>query len=246
MATPNSTGKLLKVLESVSEEPGIHRLSTVVSATGLSKTTVHRLLSELVSYGYVKRDIAGMYRPASKFKILAARVGSTDDTKDIRRLLAQLQAQVGKTVHFALRSGDHAVYVDKVEGPDQSIRMASRPGVVVPLHSTALGKAMLSQLPTGAVRDYARRTGLPPATPKTITDVDQLLADRATVRERGYAIDDEENEPMIRCIAAPIGDSNNHAGAVSVSTVAALVDKEELVSYAYPLIHAAAAVGKLL
>ncbi len=245
--SPKATAKLLLVLEAVSRAPGVHRLSDVVACTGLAKTSVYRLLGELIANGYVARDAAGLYRPDTNLRILAARVEATDQSKDARAVLTRLQEQVDQTVHLALRSGDRAVYVDKVEGPDQSIRMASRPGVMVQLHCTGLGKAILAHLPEEEVRGYAERNGLPPVTDRAITDIDALLADGQVVRERGFAIDDGENERQIRCIAVPVFDRDRQPiGGISVSTVAALVSREELLAFAEPLERAAAEITTTL
>lgn len=245
--SPNATAKLLLVLEAVSRAPGAHRLSDLVACTGLAKTSVYRLLGELIANGYVARDPGGLYRPDTNLRILAARVEATDRNKDARVVLTRLQEQVGQTVHLALRSGDRAVYVDKVEGPDQSIRMASRPGVIVQLHCTGLGKAILAHLPEDEVRRYAERNGLPPVTDRTITDIDALLAEGRAVRERGVAIDDGENERQIRCIAVPVLDRDRQPiGGISVSTVAALVPQEELLAFAGPLARAAAEIATTL
>lgn len=236
----NATAKLLRVLEAVADPSGPHRLSTLVSRTGLAKTSVYRLLIELIDNGYVVRDANGHYRAATALNVLAAKVAAGEGAKSTNSFLRQLQEAVGNTIHFALRAGNRAVYIDKVEGTDQSIRMASRTGGDMPLHSTAIGKSILAHLPEDEVRRYALDTGLPASTNRTITTVDELLADGAAVRQRGYAIDDEENEGLIRCIGAPVFD---HAGApiggISISTIIALVPEDELRGYVPQLMSAA-------
>jgi IclR family acetate operon transcriptional repressor len=239
----NATAKVLRVLEVVSEPPGPHRLNTLVTRSGLAKTSVHRLLGELVESGYVERDALGRYRPARHLSVLAAKVMSGSMSNDVHSILTELQQEVGNTVHFALKTGHHAVYVDKVEGDEQPLHMASRPGMELALHATAIGKAILAYGPEADLRDYARRTGLPPVTANTLTSLPELIADGEHVRDRGYAIDNQENEPLIRCIAAPVFDQQHEpVGAVSISTVVALVDAEQLLSFAPQLIATAARV----
>jgi IclR family acetate operon transcriptional repressor len=239
----NATAKVLRVLEVASEPPGPYRLSTLVTRSGLAKTSVHRLLGELVESGYVERDTLGRYRPARALSVLAAKVMSGSMSNDVHSILTELQHQVGNTVHFALKTGQHAVYVDKVEGDEQPLHMASRPGMEITLHSTAIGKAILAFGSEADLRDYARHTGLPAVTAKTITSLPELIADGEHVRSHGYAIDDQENEPLIRCIAAPVFDPQHEPiGAVSISTVVALVDAEQLLSFAPQLMATAARV----
>ncbi len=244
---PNSTAKLLRVLEAVCEPPSTHRLTTLVTTTGLAKTSVYRLLGELIDNGFVMRDGDGRYRPDTALKVLAAEVRADDDSKTIRTILTELQRRVGNTIHYAVRTSDHAIYMDKVEGAEQAIRMASQPGTELQLHSTAIGKAILANLPEDEVRAYAHRTGLPSSTSQTITTLKGLLADGRLVRTRGFAIDDQENENLIRCIAVAVPDSQGHPLAgVSISTVAALVPLEELQSYAEPLANAAREISAVL
>lgn len=244
---PNATAKALRVLAAVSEPPGAHRLNEIVTGTALAKTSVYRLLRELIENGFVARDPSGAYRPDTGLQALAAKVNSTDDSKTIRALLTRLQRKTGNTIHYAVRMGDRAVYLDKVEGKDQSLLMASRPGKQIQLHTTALGKAIIAYMPEPQIRGYARRNGLPPATERSLTTIDALLADAEAVRERGFAIDDEENEPQIRCIAAPVlNPTHEPIGGVSVSTVVGLVTREQLMGFAHELINTTQAISKTL
>src|SRR5690606_20880873 len=100
------------------------------------------------------------------------------------------------------------------------------------LHCTAIGKAILAHLPRDEVEAVVASAGMPSRTPATITDLPALHAELAAVRERGYALDDEENEPTVRCLGAAVLDrSGRPRGGVSISTVTFAVDREELLSY---------------
>jgi DNA-binding IclR family transcriptional regulator len=240
--------KLLRVLEAVSNPGEAHRLSDLVKETGLTKTSVFRLLSELVDEGYVSRTPDGTYAPGRALRLLALRLAkNTDDSDQVRTRLRRLQEDVQSTIHFALRTGDWATYVEKIEDTAQPIRMASRIGAQIPLHSTAIGKAVLAYLPESEVRKYAARTGLPRRTDKTITDVESLLADGELVRNRGYSIDDEENEEHIRCMATPVFDTrHNLLGGIGITTIAPLVEQQKLESYAPLLLTAARDIMSLV
>jgi IclR family transcriptional regulator, acetate operon repressor len=102
------------------------------------------------------------------------------------------------------------VYIDKVEN-EHTVRMASRIGRRVPAYRTAVGKAILAWQGEDALRAVID-AGLPAVTERTTTDPARLRADLERVRQRGYAVDDRENEPEVRCVAAPVFD---HAGAVA-------------------------------
>jgi IclR family acetate operon transcriptional repressor len=163
--------------------------------------------------------------------VVSAGVGPT-----LRRLQ---QGAGGNTVHLAVRVSDHAVYLHKVDS-DKPYEMRSRVGNLLWLHCTAIGKAILAYLPPDEVAAVVASAGLPARTPATITDLDALRAELAAVRERGFAVDDEENETTVRCIGAAILDrAGRPRGGVSISTVTFAVDRAELLGYA-PQLHAAA------
>jgi len=247
-AKDNAAQKLLRVLEAVSNPGDAHRLSDLVKETGLAKTSVFRLLSELIDSGYVARRPDGSYAPGRALRLLALKLTAAPDDSDlIGERLRRLQADVHSTIHFALRTGDYATYVEKIEDTAQPIQIASRVGAQIPLHSTAIGKAILAHLPESEVRSYAARTGLHTRTEYTITDVAGLLADGRLVRNRGFSIDDQENEEHIRCMAVPVFDTQQHLiGGIGITTIAPLVPREKLESYAPLLMTAARDVMTLL
>ncbi len=118
--------------------------------------------------------------------------------------------------------------------------MPSRVGMSLRLHSTAIGKAILAELTDEEVRGVAVRTGLPRLTPATLTGVDELLAHLGKVRARGYAMDDEENEPGIRCVGAAVFDHTGRVlGGISISSLAMDMEREVLEELA-PVVTSAA------
>lgn len=246
-AKDNAAQKLLRVLEAVSNPGDTHRLSDLVKETGLAKTSVFRLLSELIDSGYVSRRDDGTYAPGRALRLLALKLTAAHTETDlIGDRLRRLQVDVHSTIHFALRTGDTATYVEKIEDTQQ-IQIASRVGGQIPLHSTAIGKSILAHLSESEVRSYAARTGLHTRTEFTITDVASLLADGVLVRNRGFSIDDQENEEHIRCMAVPVFDAQQHLiGGIGITTIAPLVPREKLESYAPLLMTAARDVMALL
>ena len=203
-----SIDKALTVLEALAEH---HRVTDIAAGTGLPKSTVHRILQSLVGWGFARADGSGGYLPGPRILTLAGKVMSRfDPAQHADSALLRLRDRTGFTVHFAVRSGDEAVYVRKLEGL-RPYQMASRVGMSMLLHSTAIGKAILAQLRDEEVTVITSRTGLERRTQHTITDSGALLDHLAEVRRRGYTIDDEENEAGIRCVGAPVFD---HTGAV--------------------------------
>jgi IclR family acetate operon transcriptional repressor len=120
-----------------------------------------------------------------------------------RPVVSQLVDEVGETANMAVLEGDEAVYVAQVPSK-HSMRMFTEVGRRVQPHCTGVGKALLSQLPDDRVREILRRTGMAAQTPHTFTDQDALLSELHRIREQGYALDDEEQEIGVRCVAVPL------------------------------------------
>jgi DNA-binding IclR family transcriptional regulator len=219
VVTPRTGGgsidKALTVLEALAEH---RRVTDIAAGTGLPKSTVHRILQALVGWGFARADGNGGYLPGPRILTLAGKVMSRfDPAQHADSALQTLRDRTGFTVHFAVRSGDEAVYVQKLEGLGP-YQMASRIGMSMRLHSTSIGKAILSQLGDEEVNVITSRTGLERRTPRTITEAGTLLTHLAEIRRRGYSIDDEENEGGIRCVGAPVFDHTGTVmGGVSVS-----------------------------
>lgn len=218
--------KAFDVLESLAE---FERVTDIAAATGLPKSTVHRVLQALIERGFARSDGTGAYQPGPRILTLAGKVTQRlDPARQAEPALRRLRDATGHTVHFALRTGDEAVYVAKVTGL-RPYQMSSRVGMSIPLHSTAIGKAVLA-LSQEDVREFARRVGLPRRTPQTLTTVSGLRTELGVTRARGFAIDAEENEAGIVCVGAAVRDHAGHVvGGVSVSTLRHdLADPEQL------------------
>ncbi|GLZ02859.1 IclR family transcriptional regulator [Actinomadura sp. NBRC 104412] len=240
----NAVSKALNVLEAAVAGTGPRRLADIAADSGVPKASAHRILAALNELGFIANEGDGTYRAGTRMLALAEEVRAVGGA-GVGEILADLSAEVGQTVHLALRGGDHAVYVHKVEA-DQPYRMASRVGMRLPLHSTAIGKCVLAHLPEQELAAILASAGMPARTDRTITDRARLDEELARIRERGYAIDDEENEQTIRCIGAPVFDRGGAvAGGVSISTVTFMVPTERLVSFAPALRVTAAKLAAL-
>jgi IclR family acetate operon transcriptional repressor len=242
---PNAAAKLLNVLETLCSQDAPLSARSIVQRSELTKPSVYRILLDLESSGYARRHENGTYGPGPALLGLAATVTKNAPGDRTLELLHELQAKVAQTVHFAVRAGDHAVYLHKLGYDNQGIRIASGPGMKLVLHSTAIGKAILAQLPEPDVRAYALRCGLGARTGRTITDLGRLLEDLALVRRRGWALDDRENEEHVRCLGAVVTDAvGTPLGGISISTVAQLLDRESLQEYGPVLVETAARVSQ--
>ncbi|MGH3716987.1 MAG: IclR family transcriptional regulator [Micromonosporaceae bacterium] len=236
--------KMVAVLEALD---GHRRLSAIARATGLSTSTVHRILQELVGLGWVREGEERDYLIGPGLLRLAGRGADDSDIARLARpVLRTLGDRTGYTVHFGLRHGDEAVYVDKLEGRG-GYGMRSRIGDAMPLHCTAIGKAVLSALDDDEVRLIVTRSGAPARTPKTLTTAEALLADLALVRTRGWSVDDEENHPRIRCVGAVVKDHRGlPVGAISVSGLVFDMEREHIARLAPLVVRTAQQVSSAL
>jgi IclR family acetate operon transcriptional repressor len=236
----------MRVLEAAAAAGGPHGLADITLRAGILKSTAHRLAVLLAAEGYLVSVGGGRYGVGPQLRTLAAEV-MRDANDGVHSLLQDLQQAVGgHTVHLALRSGDHAVYIQKVDS-SQPYQLASRVGMRIPLHCTAIGKVILSQLPAATTDEIIARAGLPRRTATTITRRADLHRELQLIRGRGYALDNEENEPTIRCIAVPVADAGRQLlGGVSISAVTFVTTAEELETFAAPLMAAASSIAQVL
>ncbi|MET7622058.1 IclR family transcriptional regulator [Streptomyces sp. NPDC005408] len=213
----NATEKVLAVLEAL---PGHERVTDIAAVTGLPKSTVHRILQTLVERQFALPTGSGNYIGGPRILSLAGQVmGRFNPAQHADAALRRLCRQTGCTVHFALLDADQAVYAAKLEG-DKPYQMPSRIGRSIRLHCTGIGKAILAELPPAGVEALLERSGMEARTPNTITELAVLQAELVQVRERGWAYDDEENEPGILCIAAAVhGHTGAVIGGISVATI---------------------------
>ncbi len=202
----------------------------IARALGLHKSTAASLVSTLAANGFLNQNPeTRKYRLGLK---LVERAFAMLDQIEIRRVaypaLQQLRDQWNETVNLAILDGGDVVYIERMLGT-KALGMRSEVGRREHAHSTALGKAILSCYPLADIRAFIATYGLPPLTPKTITEPEKFLAELDTVRERGYAVDDEENEIGGRCVAVPIfNHTGNVIAAVSISAPTARLPLDDV------------------
>jgi DNA-binding IclR family transcriptional regulator len=182
----------------------------------------------------------GRYRLGLRLFELGSRAGSTIDLREHSRLyLNRILDETDETVHCCILDHGDVLYIEKME-PQRSVRMASSVGRRAPAYCTAVGKAILSELPEAEVEIIVLRQSMAPITRNTITSMAALKAELNTVRLRGYAIDDEENEEGVRCVGAAVRDClGKPAAAISVSGPAFRVTKAKVSLIARSVVSAA-------
>jgi DNA-binding IclR family transcriptional regulator len=201
-----SVDHALALLETFSREAPDMGVTELSARLRLAKSTISRLLATPAARGYVRRNPAtGKYRLGLKpFEIGAVAASQLNVREAALPFLERLRDATRETVHLGVRDATEVVYVEKIESP-QTIRMYSRIGRRAPLHCTALGKALLAFLPPDEGRRILGR-GLRRYTGNTLTSTRAVVAALAEIREQGYALDREEFEEGLRCVAAPIRD----------------------------------------
>ncbi|HZG60084.1 MAG TPA: IclR family transcriptional regulator [Anoxybacillus sp.] len=214
-----SVSRALDIINIVSSEKNGLGVTEIAKQMDINKSSVYRILSTLVQYGYMEQDEeTSRYKLGYKFLELSSKLlESIDLRKEAKPYLQELEKETNEVIHLVVYDQGEVIYIEKLEGTE-TLRMHSKVGKRAPMHCTAVGKAILAHLPSNVVLDILKRKGMPRHTDKTITDQDEFLKELAQVKQKGYALDLEENEYGIRCIAVPIFD---HLGkviaAVSVS-----------------------------
>ena len=231
-----SVHRSFDLLEVVAARGGTLTIDEIAAEAGVPLPTAHRLLRTLVDRGYMRQTPDRRYALGFRLVPLGASANSMVGS-GAERVLGRLVDALGETANLAMLDGDRVAYVAQVPGR-HAMRMFTEVGRRVHPHCTAVGKALLATSADEEVRALLRRTGLPRRTPHTLTVAEDFLAELGHVRARGYAVDEEEQEVGVRCVAVALP-----AGAlrlaVSVSGPAPRMT-DDLLAEAVPILHASA------
>jgi IclR family transcriptional regulator, KDG regulon repressor len=240
--------RALRILELFDEQESEIKITDISERMGLHKSTVHSLLKTLQMHGYIEQNPeTGKYKLGMK---LFERGNFVIHSLDIRKIakshLVHLSGQTGQTAHLVILDGKEGVYIDKVEGPMAVIRY-SRIGRRIPIHSSAVGKALVAFKNAEDLRKMLKDYDYVLQTENTIKNESELLKELECVRKQGYAVDNQENEPGVRCVAAPVRD---HAGkviaAVSLSTLVTRVNDHDFADFIKLLLEETAEMSQKL
>jgi DNA-binding IclR family transcriptional regulator len=229
--------RVLAVLIELGEHPQGATLDELAHALRSPKSTVHRALAALRKAGLAAQVGRGVYMLGDEFLRIAFRnFSDRPDAVIMTPRLGRLSQLFGETVHYAVLDGADVVYRAKTDPPGSTVRLTSVVGGRNPAYRTAVGKLLLSYT-IDSREDLEALLGAAPLeaqTPHTITDVAELWEHLSLTRERGYAVDDQENEVGVNCVAVPVhlDGRAQPTGAVSVSALAFRTPLSDLVARA--------------
>lgn len=215
-APTNSLERALLLLDVIEKTPGGLRNAEISRELGIPRSSCSWILARLERQGYLTRD-----EDTSRYKIglktIALAHGALRDLgfrSCAEPVLYRVASDTGLAAGIGVLESGHVLLVDRVEAPEFGGRsvIGSRPreqrdiGRELPAHSTALGKVLLAHLPRAELLGYLDERSLARRTPKTIVSRDLLLVELRKIRQRGYAIADEEHDLGLRALSAPIAD----------------------------------------
>ncbi len=226
--------RAINILEFIGRQSsGEAALPELSAAMKLHKTTTHRIAHVLESRGLLRRGVdSNRYRLGLHLYDLGCQALDHVNIRDeARPLMTRIAYEVGETVHLALLDRTEVLYIERVEA-QRSVTMGSKLGARNPVYCTALGKAILAFSPEPEADRVLSGAPMQARTRNTITSVLALKRELERIRDRGFAIDDEEIEEGIRCVAAPVLDMSEVAvAAISVSGLSSRItpDRYQLI-----------------
>jgi len=209
------------------------KLQEIANALEMYKSTVHRIVSILVANGYLDKDgETKKYKLGLKFVDVASHVIENLDIRAVAcECIEELNSITKETVHLAMLLDNQAIYVDKKEST-HAIRMYSQIGKIAPLYCTGVGKAILAFQPPDILNKLVDSISFHQYTPNTVKSRKQLLIELDSIRKDGYALDREEHEKNMICLAAPVRDYTKKViASISITAVSPRMSIEELLSY---------------
>lgn len=228
----SSVLKVFNILQALGEqkEIGVSELSQRLMT---SKATTYRFLQTMKTLGYVAQEgEADKYSLTLKlFELGAKSLGYADLTALADKEMRQISEQTGEASHLGVLDENAIMYVHKIDS-SYNLRMESRIGSRNPLYTTAIGKVLLAGRSDDAVRSICAPIEFKKSTDKTHDNVEALIAELAKVREQHYGEDNEEQEPGLRCLAAPVYDRfGNVIAGVSISFPTIRHSEEKFAQY---------------
>lgn len=205
--------RALQILSSFDDQHTERGLSEIAQEVDLHKATTHRLVTTLVNYGYLERTDGQKYRLGLRLTDLGFKaIRRMDLRREALPYMLQLSRQMEEACDLSIFDRGEVFYIEYVPGP-HALTVAAAVGQHLPAYCTASGKLFLANLSSDALNAYLEHP-LITHTGKTITSAEKLRLQLDEIREKGYALDDEELEEGIRAVSAPIC---NRRGEISAS-----------------------------
>lgn len=236
--TVQAVSNAIDILELLGDYDHELSVSEIVSQLSLTKSNVQKLLSNLESYGYVEHNrYTGNYRLGVKiFQISQAYINKLNLIEVSHHYMNLLKNQLNESVYIGVLRQKRIVYLEVVE-TDASVRVRPRIGNIGPAYATAMGKAHLLAMSDKEIEDFFENRSFESYTKNTIKSLDDLKNHIKSIKSLGYAIDDEEYENGVCCIAAPIYDFlGNVIAAISITAPKERVDDNRLQKEIIPAI----------
>ncbi|MBI2982829.1 MAG: IclR family transcriptional regulator [Chloroflexi bacterium] len=242
-----SVDRALDLLEALASSEGEVSITSLANRTSLHVSTVHRLLTTLLRRGYVRQNPeTSRYYTGAKLATLAEGRSRFNELRHrARPILRALVEQTRETSNLVVLDDVMAVYIETVPSP-HVVRMFTVIGNRVPLHATGAGKALLAWLPADRRDALIERTELRAHTARTIVERASLRRALEEIRERGYAIDDEEFDEGVRCVAVAVGPIGAPVAAISVSAPAGRMTRQRCGELAPMLRRAASELAEAM
>jgi len=236
-----SLDRALRILAVVADADGLS-LSEVAARSGIAAPTAYRMLSTMEAHGMVEFGKADQLWSVgvAAYRVGAAFLRRRKLADRARAVMQDLMEKTGETANLGLAEDDSVVFVSQVE-THQAIRAFFRPGTRSAFHASGIGKAMMANMPAERVNAIIRRAGLEGFTQRTLVEPSALARDLWESRVRGWAVDDEERHPGMRCVAAAFFNEHGEPlGGISVSGPTVRVTPERVAQFG-PLVASAAA-----
>jgi DNA-binding IclR family transcriptional regulator len=240
--------RAIRVMETIAESEVPPHLADLCRALGLPKPTVFRILSTLEYAGLVSREPGSKrYRSGRRLTRLSGAVLLNSPSCAARRaILEELVEQTGETCNLSVPDGHSVVYLDRVEA-NWPLRVSLSAGSCIPLCASASGKLFLGAMTRRARERLIRQCPLIRHTQQTLDDPARLEAEIERVQQQGYAIDDEEYLPGVRCIAVPVVDADGRiVAALSLHAPVSRLSLDEALEFLPAMRSAAADVAQTL
>ncbi|AZO69792.1 MULTISPECIES: HTH-type transcriptional regulator BhcR [unclassified Mesorhizobium] len=246
-ASVQSLDRALRILAIVAEASGLS-LSEIAARSGIAASTAYRMLTTLENHGMAEFDTTDQLWSigVETYRMGAAFLRRRKLVDRARIVMQELMEKTGETANLGVAEDDCVVFVSQVE-THQAIRAFFRPGTRSSFHASGIGKAVLAHLEPERVAAILRKAGLQRYTDRTLSDISALAHDLATIKHRGWSVDDEERHPGMRCVAAAIfNEFGEPIGGVSVSGPTVRVTPERLAEIGPLVREAAAEVTKMI
>jgi Transcriptional regulator len=248
-----SVERAIDILDCLAEHPKGFGIGEISKDLGLSKSTIHRIITTLKHKEYVAQNKENdKYQLGIKILGLSSSIINNMDLIDIAKpYINEFANKVDEVIHLCLpdESYSNIIYVDKVspENTSRAITMSSSIGKKAPIYCTASGKLLLSQYSDDKIKEILKDVDFVKYTENTITNINTFLDEIHEIRKNSYALDNVEYDAAVICIAVPIFDRTNKiVAATSLSSVTLFNNMDDLLKYKNEFMHIAKNISKLL